>query len=194
MFKVYIRTIVMYGIENFDLSTHELLELGRIESAAIKKMIGITNGCHVKELLRGLGVELTEKKYVIKKLSFVSRLLSNKFTKQLYDELEQLEIFGSLPLCINRILKPVSEAKHFIGTQFSKIEQIETIIRSLVIFGERETETSVSVKLIRKILSLENKKMIPYLLYFYLNSRGADEFCYNPKGDRYDVVIDTYRS
>jgi len=67
MFKVYIRTILMYGIENFDLSANELLELGRIESAAIKKMIGITKGCHVTELLRGLKVKLTEENYVITK-------------------------------------------------------------------------------------------------------------------------------
>ncbi len=67
----------MYGIENFDLTETELTELTRIESLAIKKLIGISNGCYVTELLRALSIELSDEWYWTMKLKFVGRLLSN---------------------------------------------------------------------------------------------------------------------
>ena len=41
MFKVYIRTVILYGVENLNLSKGEMSNLKHIESSILKKMIKI---------------------------------------------------------------------------------------------------------------------------------------------------------
>jgi len=170
MFKVYIRSI--------DLTKTELTELTRIESLAIKKLFGISNDCYVTELLRALNIELSDEWFWTMKLKFVGRLLSNKFTRNLYEELENLRIEDSLPVCVNRLLRPFTNVKHLNGIQFTLLEKCRCMVDGLISFGRKEANCSDTAHLIRKILSVESMRMIPLLLYFFLNSRGADEFWY----------------
>ena len=76
MFKVYIRTVILYGIENLFLSEGEMNGLKNIESGILKKMLNIKQRCYTSELFRSLNIELTES------WSFVSISISILFYAQ----------------------------------------------------------------------------------------------------------------
>ena len=142
-------------------------------------MLGVTSSCHITELLRALDIELTSEKYTIAKLSFLSRLLANSFTVRLYSELDSLKVENSFPMAIKKILIPVENAYHICGRPFTLQEKAQIMIDSLKTFGRNESEKYETIKLVKRILANSNMKMVPYMLYFYLNSRGANEFWYN---------------
>jgi hypothetical protein len=74
MLKIYIRTVILYGVENLSLSKGELKELKNIESSAFKKMLNLKQRCHTTELFRSLNIELTTERIDICKLKFFDRM------------------------------------------------------------------------------------------------------------------------
>ena len=82
-------------------------------------------------------------------------------------------------MVIKKILIPVENARHICGRPFTLQEKAQILIDSLNTFGRNESEKCETIKLVKRILAQSNMKMIPYMLYFYLNSRGANEFWYN---------------
>ena len=97
MFKVYIRTVILYGIENLFLSEGEMNDLKNIESGILKKMLNIKQRCYTSELFRSLNIELTTEKIAISKLKFLERIGTNEVTHFLYNELNRLKVKDSYP-------------------------------------------------------------------------------------------------
>ena len=97
MFKVYIRTVILYGIENLFLSEGEMNDLKNIESGILKKMLNIKQRCYTSELFRSLNIELTTEKFAISKLKFLERIGTNEVTHFLYNELNRLKVKDSYP-------------------------------------------------------------------------------------------------
>ncbi len=151
MYKVYIRTIALYGLENFRLSTSELEKLATIETNIMKKMMGITNYCLNTDLMRALGIELTEEKYKIYKLDFVVRIRTNKFTNDLYDELESMNVKDGYPTEINDIIAPMGNVLHRNGVPFTTYEKAAVLSISLKSSGKEESKKSIQAGLIKRI-------------------------------------------
>ena len=97
MFKVYIRTVILYGIENLFFSEGEMSDLKNIESNILKKMLNIKQRCYTSELFRSLNIELTTEKIAISKLKFLERIGTNEVTHFLYNELNRLKVKDSYP-------------------------------------------------------------------------------------------------
>jgi len=97
MYKVYVRTVALYEIENFNLTENEINKLSATEKQILKKMMGLTKICQSKDLFRSLGIELTEQRYKIAKLKFMLRIKSKSFTEKLYEELNKLNVRNSFP-------------------------------------------------------------------------------------------------
>jgi hypothetical protein len=173
MYKIYIRTIALYGLENFRLSTSGLEKLATTETNIMKKMMGITNFCLNTDLMRALGIELTEEKYKIYKLDFVVRIRTNKFTNDLYDELESMNVKVGYPTEINEIIAPIGNVLHRNGVPFTTDEKAAILSTSLKSFGTEESKKSIQAGL---IFQQNKKENIPKLLYFFLNSKSSDTF------------------
>jgi hypothetical protein len=97
MYKVYVRTVALYEIENFNLTENEINKLSATEKQILKKMMGLTKICQSKDFFRSLGIELTEQRYKIAKLKFMLRIKSKSFTEKLYEELKKLNVRNSFP-------------------------------------------------------------------------------------------------
>ena len=138
--------------------------------------MGLTKCCLNTDLMRALNIELTEEKLKINKLNFLTRIMSNTFTKDLYGELKALKITNSYPLQIEDLLKPLGEIKFHDGRVFTEEEKAKLLSSTLKTFGDSEAQKSIQVKNINKIFKYTNKEAIPHLLYFYLNSKGSDTF------------------
>jgi len=81
-------------------------------------------------------------------------------------------------MSVNRLLTPFTNVKHINGNQFTLLEKCSCMVDGLITFSRKEANCSETAHLIRKILRVENIRMIPLVLYFFLNSRGVDEFWY----------------
>jgi len=167
---MYIRTAALYGIENFNMSDRELNELEMIETKIFKKMMGITKYCLNYDLMRALNIELTKEKVTIYCLDFLSRILSNDFTRKFYNELQANRITGSYPLLIEKILEPLGALIHHSGDPMNTEEKATVLTDSLKTFGKAEARKSLQVTNIKSIFAFPN------LLYYYLNSKGCDNF------------------
>ena len=183
MYKVYIRTVGLYGIENFSLKQSELNKLTRIEANIIKKMMNIPKYCLNSDLLRALSIEFTEEKYKIYKLDFFARIQANPFTNELYRELEALNIKGSYPNQINELISSFGDVRHYDGRSFTVSEKVAILSQTLKSFGDSVAKESVHVELIKRIFKVNKRESIPYFLYFYLNSKGSNTFWYNSNED-----------
>lgn len=80
LYKTFIRPVLMYGIENLDITKTELNNIRRIEGNIIKYMIGISNRCRTSNLLLALNIEDTETYIENVKAEFVIRLIENLYT------------------------------------------------------------------------------------------------------------------
>jgi len=176
MYKIYVRTAALYGIETFTLTENNSNKIAKLETKIIKSMMGLTKCCLNTDLMRALNIELTEEKLKINKLNFLTRIMSNTFTKDLYGELKALKITNSYPLQIEDLLKPLGEIKFHDGRVFTEEEKAKLLSSTLKTFGDSEAQKSIQVKNINKIFKYTNKEAIPHLLYFYLNSKGSDTF------------------
>jgi len=131
MYKIYIRTAALYGIENFALTSSDLERLAKIETRILKHMMGLTRCCLNTDLMRSLDIELTDEKYKIYKLDFFIRLNSNKFTSDLYNELKSLKVVNSYPAQIEELLKSLGELTFHNGRPFTETEKAKALIKKL---------------------------------------------------------------
>jgi len=81
MFKTYIRPVVMYGVELFELTKEQTDKVCKLENLILKRMIGIKQRCYSRHILNSLRIGLP-RRYINKmKLKFVMKLEDNNYTK-----------------------------------------------------------------------------------------------------------------
>jgi hypothetical protein len=81
MFKIYIRPVVMYGVELFELTKEQTEKVCKLENLILKRMIGIKQRCYSRHILNSLRIGLP-RRYINKmKLKFVMKLEDNNYTK-----------------------------------------------------------------------------------------------------------------
>ena len=95
--------------------------------------INVSPKCVSTELTRALSIETTEEKIKIAKLSFYKRLMANRFTAELYSELEANRVQESFPEEFNELTKSLQKCKHVKGEPFSKVEKAEVAIDSIIL-------------------------------------------------------------
>ena len=175
MFKVYIRTVILYGVENLFLSKGEIKDLKNIESSALKKMLNLKQRCHSTELYRSLNIELTTERIDICKLKFFERIMLNEVTSSLYKELSALKVNNSFPDEIEKLVEPIGQQLHYRGGSFTLHEKAKVMISAIKAVGEREYNTNRTVLVAQKIYAIENKAFIPTLLEYLLHSKHTNK-------------------
>jgi len=87
LFKIYYRPVLTYGWENFDLKDNEISSISKLETNALKDLMGISRKSHHTELLAHLAINRTKNNYLLNKLKFFKRLKANTFTGKVVDEM-----------------------------------------------------------------------------------------------------------
>lgn len=105
IFKAYIRSVLSYGYENVEINEITTKGIRRFEGNFIKKMISMPVRCHATNLL--LAMNIIEPDLVLKKakLSFFVRLLENKYTCSLLDEVLKHNMSNSFTKEISVLLE-----------------------------------------------------------------------------------------
>ncbi|CAF0947906.1 unnamed protein product [Brachionus calyciflorus] len=91
LYKIYIRLILWYGIEAFNIKKSDILALKRFEGNIVKKILGISNKCKTTDLFNALKLETTRERMNKIKVDFYYRLYENDFTKKLLEYMELSE-------------------------------------------------------------------------------------------------------
>lgn len=83
LYKSYIRPIIMYGIDNCDLSAQELNKIKTVEGNAIKSMVGLNKEVHTTPILNALNIEATSIRIIKDKVSLFVRLCQNALSRMI---------------------------------------------------------------------------------------------------------------
>lgn len=86
LYNTYIRTKMMYGVDNMYLSPKQLKDIKSFEGSTLKTVLGILDRTHTSRLFDALNVLKTEDLIKVNKTSFFLRLCENELTRNLIRE------------------------------------------------------------------------------------------------------------
>ena len=95
MFKVHIRPILYYVIENHHLSQNDMKTIKRIEGNALKRIIDISTHCKSTDLFLSFNMMITYYRIKWLKLKHFLRMTRNELTNSILVELENKYIKNS---------------------------------------------------------------------------------------------------
>ena len=87
LFKIFLRPVELYGLENFSLSSSIKTKMARAETTIIKKLIGISPRAHHTVLLNALNIRGTLKEIDKIKIDMLLKLTKNEITLELLQKL-----------------------------------------------------------------------------------------------------------
>ena len=108
--------------------------------------------------MRSLGIELTHERIIIRKLEFNARIQNNPFTKELYEELEKLNVNNSFSSDINKLLEDINE-KYYDNLDFSIPVKINVMKGSIEAYGVAWAKEIKTVDALKKIYKLKKKQI-----------------------------------
>jgi hypothetical protein len=162
LYNTYIRPVLYYGLENFNLNATEKLTIKRIEGNIIKNILGIPKKCKSTELFSALKIEQTFVRLNTIKCDFYLRLCLNPFTESIVKYLEIWNVNGSLTNEIDEI--GTLTVSHFPApverTNICKLYKYIAQAEKKALFNDNP-----KVSQILKIFKHQNREEIPKLLF-----------------------------
>jgi len=104
MYKVFIRPLLYYGLDNIVLNNTEIDLIKRTEGNIVKSLIGINKQVHTTSLFSALGLEQTTDRLNKEKLLLFERLNKIQFTAEIMQELAFANDFNSFNNDVCKIL------------------------------------------------------------------------------------------
>jgi len=164
LFKVYIRPLLLYGMETIQLNGDECNDLKVTEGNMLKKMIGIPNSSKSTELYDLFNITTTQTQLNVSKLKLIKRMQTNSYTNSIIMECIKLKEFGGL----------IGEAAKILGVEVIKNvnemnERIEEFLCNVKIRALQIVKTP-EIKDLRRILDIENVELVKYILKMKLST------------------------
>lgn len=176
MFKIYIRPVLLYGLEACCLSKSDARELKKTEGILMKRLLGISQSCHTTELFRALNVSLTKERCESMKINFFKRLQYNTFTKSLIEESLNTKTRNNFIEELESITGPVNGAKHLSGKDLNLIDKLNIVIETSKELAKYENNNNVTIKMLKRLFNLPNHKMKPHLINFCLVPNNSNAY------------------
>ena len=163
LYNTYIRPVLFYGLENFNLNLSERLTIKRIEGNIVKNIIGIPRRCKSTELFLALNIEPTYARLNKLKCDSFERLNFNNYTKCVLNYLETVEVKDS-------IISEIDKIGCLIEDQYSNSQQVERVelckIYKYIAKADFKSQISDSrIAKIRNIFKSNSQETISKLLF-----------------------------
>ncbi|CAF1013458.1 unnamed protein product [Brachionus calyciflorus] len=129
LYKTYIRSTLLYGLETFYLKSSDIIYIKRFEGNTVKRLMDIPTRCKSNNLFLALKIEPTRIKLQTIKIDFYTRLNENQLTKELLTNLEKVNVKDDL----------VSEIYEITGKTWYKCDNLRSM-RFQEIFNPRHFE------------------------------------------------------
>ena len=82
MYKVYVRPVLLYGVETQSLNKEQTNDLQVFESTIVKRLVGISKYCHSSHLIYASSLDRIEERVAVMKLDMIGRLMMNQDTRE----------------------------------------------------------------------------------------------------------------
>ena len=160
LYKTYIRPILHYGLENFDLNQNEMDKINTGGNNIIKSMVGLNKQVRSTSLLAALNIEQTNERLVQEKLQFFIRLYENNFTRNVLLEIAHANNFDGFQVEICKILKLeyTSDSRELIKPANHHIFALECNHKDSVKYDDRSHE-------LKKIFKIKNREIFIIEIY-----------------------------
>ncbi|RNA02154.1 hypothetical protein BpHYR1_039808 [Brachionus plicatilis] len=83
LFKIYIRPILLYGMENINIQKTTMNLLKRTDGNILKMTFGLPTRCRTKDLQLALNINSVQNQITKQKLDFYERLCNNELTQKI---------------------------------------------------------------------------------------------------------------
>ena len=153
MFKIHIRPILYYAIENYHLSEYDMKTIKRIEGNALKRLIGISTHCKSTDLFFSFNMMMTVDRIKWLKLKHFIRMSRNELTNSLLVELENKYIKNSF---IEEIKEITSEVTLPEGSTL--VDKAYISIQDLLDKNEVDIDTSKKVETLKLLYNLSDRE------------------------------------
>jgi len=104
LFNIYVKPLIYYGIETFDLNGGDIDLLEKTEGNLLKSLLSVPNKCHSTLLYSALKINTTLETIQINQYKFLIRAINNSFINKFIIELLKLQtktnVIGKLKLKI----------------------------------------------------------------------------------------------
>ena len=104
LFREYIRPVILYGLDVFDLNKEEIENIRKTETMVLKQLLGIKKQVHNTAIMLALSIEQTENLIQKSKLNLLTRLLENKYTEKILIETNQINRDNSFVTTVSEIV------------------------------------------------------------------------------------------
>ena len=108
LYKVYVRPIILYGLEPLMLTQQETQKLQLTEANLIKSSLRLSHRCRTKKLLSAIGIETTANTIKRSKSKLLLRIMKNPFTHELVTQLVQKKQGKTSSVHSRSLLKEIS--------------------------------------------------------------------------------------
>ena len=157
MFKTYIRPVVMYGVELFELTKEQTDKICKLESLILKRMIGIKQRCYSRHILNSLRIGLP-RRYINKmKLKYAMKLEENDYTKTILNEWTEINPKNIFNTRLDPIMNDI-QGVHLNGDPFNLREKCEIKIATLDELNAENQKNDLTAKKLKRIYVVKDKR------------------------------------
>lgn len=162
MFKIYIRPILYYGIENVFINKSKLNQIKRIDGNILKIMMMVPTRCRTTSLQLALNITPAHDHLIQIKLDFYMNLINNPFTKSVLEQTSTIKLEEDLKTEISKIVDAFDDETMSSQTGLpEKIEIAKYIIKANLDADKKGDE----VKLVKEALGSKMRENIPKKLF-----------------------------
>jgi hypothetical protein len=158
MFKVHIRPIIMYALENFNLNNGEIRRIKSAEGNALKRLIGVPTRCKSTDLFLSFDMMPTQERINWLKLNHYVRMTSNEYTREFLEEIDKLDIDTSFTKEIRALVSDIPNC-------FTLIDRCEIKILDMEDELEEKIEKSKICQLLKLSYNLNDKEEMKRIVF-----------------------------
>ncbi len=158
MFKVHIRPIIMYALENFNLNSGEIRKIKSAEGNALKRLIGMPTRCKSTDLFLSFDMMSTQERVNWLKLKHYVRMSTNEYTRDFLQEIDRLNIESSFVNEIKALVKDIPDC-------FTLNDKCEIKILDMEDELEEKIEKSKVCQLLKLAYNLNDKEEMKTIIF-----------------------------
>jgi hypothetical protein len=159
LFQIYIRPLILHGLETLTLTIDEMNRVKRIEGTLIKQIIGIAKYCHSTHLYNALRIHKTHDTINLIQYKFLFRIQNSKYLNEFLIECRKLKINSGL---IGKIISSIGLNEDI------DMNKLNEAMKTRIINLERQLADrhlyNIDTQEIKEILLLGNNKYRSFLL------------------------------
>ena len=150
LFKIYIRPILLYGMENVYIKKTTMNLLKRTDGNLLKMTFGLPTRCRTKDLQFALNINPIKNQIDKQKLDFYERLCNNELTLKVLQQTSKLEVNKDI---LEEVVSIIDEYNEYplVSSQVNTFDKIKAIKYVMDVEFKADRESSNNAQSIKQL-------------------------------------------